>query len=323
MLLIIGIVGTTVAPWQLFFQQSYVIDKRITPRFIRYERIDLWLGIVLVIIGAVAIMACMAQAFGDTAEAGHFIDTGAVAAGLAKHYGRLPGVLFAIALIDASIIGAAAISLSSAYAIGDVLSMKHSLHRKPGEAKGFYAVYCVLIAVAAVLVLIPGMPLGLLTNAVQTLAGVLLPSASVFLLLLCNDKQVLGPWVNNRFTNVLTAGIVGVLVVLSIVLTAAVVFPDITGHRIMEILIGGGILGLLLGIGYMALRAYRFVTGELPPAAVEKPGRRQLDQWRMPPLESLKPGQMSGATRLWMGVLRGYLILAVCMVAFKVFQLAT
>ncbi|HSY28855.1 MAG TPA: NRAMP family divalent metal transporter, partial [Burkholderiaceae bacterium] len=201
MLLIIGIVGTTVAPWQLFFQQSYVIDKRITPRFIRYERIDLWLGIVLVIIGAVAIMACMAHAFAGTAEAGHFIDTAAVAAGLAKYHGRLPGILFAIALIDASIIGAAAISLSSAYAIGDVLSLKHSLHRKPGEAKGFYAVYCVLIAVAAGLVLIPGMPLGLLTNAVQTLAGVLLPSASVFLLLLCNDKEVLGPWINSRMTN--------------------------------------------------------------------------------------------------------------------------
>ena len=57
MLLIIAIVGTTVAPWQLFFQQSYVIDKRITPRFISYERVDLWLGIVLVIVGAVAMMA--------------------------------------------------------------------------------------------------------------------------------------------------------------------------------------------------------------------------------------------------------------------------
>ena len=63
MLLIIGLVGTTVAPWQLFFQQSYVIDKRITPRFIRYERLDLWLGIALVIVGAGAIIAFTAAAF--------------------------------------------------------------------------------------------------------------------------------------------------------------------------------------------------------------------------------------------------------------------
>ncbi|MBV8665872.1 MAG: divalent metal cation transporter [Burkholderiaceae bacterium] len=322
MLLIIAIVGTTVAPWQLFFQQSYVIDKRITPRFIRYERIDLWLGIVLVVVGAVAIMACMAHTFDGVAEAGQFVDTGAVAAGLAKYHGRLPGILFAIALIDASIIGAAAISLSSAYAIGDVLSLKHSLHRKASDAKGFYAVYSGLIAIAAGLVLIPGVPLGVLTNAVQTLAGVLLPSASVFLLLLCNDKQVLGPWVNSRFTNAFTAAIVGVLVVLSIVLTAAVVFPGISGDRILEILVAGGIVGLLLGIGYAALRAYRVANGEQPAAAEEKPTRRELDNWRMPPLEKLAPATMSGATRLWMGVLRGYLAFAVILVAYKVFQLA-
>ena len=111
-------------------------------------------------------------------------------------------MLFAIAPIDACIIGASAISLSSAYAISDVLLLKHSLHRKPGDAKGFYAIYCVLIAASAALVMIPGVPLWMLTNAVQTLARVLLPSASVFLLLLCNDKEFLGPWVNGSVTNV-------------------------------------------------------------------------------------------------------------------------
>jgi NRAMP (natural resistance-associated macrophage protein)-like metal ion transporter len=322
MLLIIAIVGTTVAPWQLFFQQSYVIDKRITPRFIRYERIDLWLGIVLVVIGAVAIMACMAHTFAGTAEAGQFVDTAAVAASLAKYHGKLPGMLFAIALIDASIIGAAAISLSSAYAIGDVMSLKHSLHRKPGEAKGFYAVYCVLIAIAAGLVLIPGVPLGLLTNAVQTLAGVLLPSASVFLLLLCNDKAVLGPWTNSRMTNLMTVAIVGVLVILSIVLTAAVVFPDISGDRIVEILVAGCVIGLLLALGSYALRAYRVANGELPAESEEKPSRAEMDAWRMPPLETLPEGKLTGASRLWMGILRGYLVIAVCMVVVKVFQMA-
>ncbi|HEV7814326.1 MAG TPA: NRAMP family divalent metal transporter [Janthinobacterium sp.] len=322
MLLIIGIVGTTVAPWQLFFQQSYLIDKRITPRFIRYERIDLCLGIVLVIVGAVAIMACMAHVFAGTVEAGHFIDTGTVAAALAKYQGRWPGILFAVALIDASIIGAAAISLSSAYAIGDVLSLKHSLHRKPGEAKGFYAVYGALIAIAAALVLIPGVPLGLLTNAVQTLAGVLLPSASVFLLLLCNDKEVLGPWVNGRLTNLATLVIVGVLVVLSLVLTAAVAVPDMSGERIVEILAGGGIAALLLALGNLAVRAYRVANGERLAGTEQKPTRAQLDNWRMPPLHTLKAGTLTGPSRFWMAILRGYLVLAVLMVGYKVGQLA-
>lgn len=135
MLLIIAIVGTTIAPWQLFFQQSYVIDKRITPRFMRYERTDLWLGIVLVIVGAVAMMACAAYAFAGQEEFGQFQDAGAVAAGLEKYVGRLPGIFFALALIDASIIGASAVSLSTAYAIGDLLSLRHSLHRKPTERR--------------------------------------------------------------------------------------------------------------------------------------------------------------------------------------------
>ncbi len=133
-------------------------------------------------------------------------------------------MLFAIALLDASIIGAFAVSLSTAYAIGDVLGLKHSPHRGVRGAKGFHAVYAGPVAAAAVIVLIPGSPPGLLTEGVQTLAGVLLPSASVFLLLLCNDRVVLGPWANGRRTNAFTAPVVGVLVALSIVLTASVLF---------------------------------------------------------------------------------------------------
>ncbi|HEY6258185.1 MAG TPA: NRAMP family divalent metal transporter, partial [Xanthobacteraceae bacterium] len=197
-LLIIAIVGTTVAPWQLFFQQSYVVDKRITPRFIRYERADLWIGIGFVMLGAVGILGCAAAAFNGQPESGSFADTAAIAAGLEKYAGKLPAILFTLALIDACIIGASAVSLSTAYAIGDVMSLRHSLHRKVNDAKGFYGVYFGLILLSAGLVLTPGTPLGLLTNAVQALAGVLLPSATVFLLLLCNDRDVLGPWVNSR-----------------------------------------------------------------------------------------------------------------------------
>src|ERR1700733_5765231 len=148
MLLIIGIVGTTVAPWQLFFQQSYVIDKRITPRFIRYERLDLWLGIALVIMGAAAIMAFTAATFAGQAEFGNFTDAGGIAAGIGKYVGKTAGVMFAIALIDAALIGASAVSLATAYAIGDVFSARHSLHRKVTDAKGVYAVYGGLIAAA-------------------------------------------------------------------------------------------------------------------------------------------------------------------------------
>jgi Mn2+/Fe2+ NRAMP family transporter len=317
MLLIIAIVGTTVAPWQLFFQQSYVVDKRITPRFIRYERMDLWLGIGLVIIGAVAMMAFCAKTFTGRPEFGNFADAGAVAAGLEKYFGRTPGILFAFALIDASIIGAAAVSLATAYALGDVLAMRHSLHRKPGEAKGFYAVYCSLIVLAAALVLTPGTPLGLLTNLVQTLAGVLLPSATVFLLLLCNDKAVLGPWVNSRGVNLFTGVIIAVLVTLSIILTASVLFPDITEAQILAVLIGGSVAALLTTV---AVRAYERRRG-MVSAKAEAVDTSLRATWRMPPLGELPPARLTLLNRIWMIVLRAYLVVAAGLLLFKMVQL--
>ncbi|MDR3537256.1 MAG: divalent metal cation transporter, partial [Acetobacteraceae bacterium] len=308
-----AIVGTTVAPWQLFFQQSYVIDKRLTPRFMAYEKADLCIGIVFVMVGAIAMMAFCAAAFSGQSEAGNFTDAGAVAAGLAKYAGQVPATLFAIALIDASIIGASAVSLATAYALGDVLSLKHSLHRGAKDARGFYLVYCGLIAGAATLVLIPGSPLGLITEAVQTLAGVLLPSATVFLLLLCNDRAVLGPWVNGRWTNLFTGSVIALLVMLSIVLTASVLYPTITGEQILFVLGGGTVLAVLAAGATLAFR---------PKLADAPPDRSLRPMWRMRPLTQLAPARLTGTTRVWMIVLRGYLVLAVGLVVVRVVQLA-
>ena len=315
LLLIIAIVGTTVAPWQLFFQQSYVIDKRITPRFMAYEKADLWVGIVLVIIGGVAMMGFCAAAFAGHPEFGNFTDAGGIAAGLEKYVGAVPATLFAIALIDASIIGASAVSLATAYALGDVLSLKHSLHRKATDAKSFYLVYGGLIAGAATLVLIPGVPLGLITQGVQTLAGVLLPSATVFLLLLCNDRGVLGPWVNGRFTNLFTGAVIAVLVLLSIILTASVLYPDISGQTILTILAVGAVLALIVAGITLTFRSRSDVPGPVLDRSLRS-------TWRMPPLAQLPPNHITGATRVWMLVLRGYLIVAVGMVVFRIIQLA-
>ena len=320
MLLIIGIVGTTVAPWQLFFQQSYVIDKRITPRFICYERLDLWIGIALVIIGGGAIMAFTAATFAGHPEFGNFTDAGGIAAGLGKYVGRTAGVMFAIALIDAALIGASAVSLSTAYAIGDVFSARHSLHRKITDAKGFYAVYFGLIVIAAVIVLTPGSPLGLLTLAVQTLAGVLLPSATVFLLLLCNDKAVLGPWANTRWLNYFTGATIAVLVVLSVILTASVLFPDATnGQVILGILVGGGVVSLILALVITALSQNGSIK---PQAELATAPRIARDLWRMPPLDQLPPADLSLAAKTWMGVLRLYLVVAGGMVLYRIVMLA-
>jgi NRAMP (natural resistance-associated macrophage protein)-like metal ion transporter len=311
MLLIIAIVGTTVAPWQLFFQQSYVVDKRITPRFIAYERADLWIGILFVVIGAVALMALTAATFGGRPEFGQFGDAGGIASGLEKYVGPVPAVLFALTLLDACIIGASAVSLATAYAVSDVLDLRHSLHRKPTDAKAFYAVYCGLIALAAALVLTPGTPLGLLTNAVQTLAGVLLPSATVFLLLLCNDQAVLGPWVNGRGLNLFTGGVIVVLVLLSIILTGSVLYPQIGSETIVAVLAAGSIIALVV---------YLAVPRVTPPAPADPPPR---DSWRMPPLAELPPRPLTTLNKVWLIVLRAYLVVAAGLVLARIVTLAT
>jgi Mn2+/Fe2+ NRAMP family transporter len=324
MLLVIGIVGTTVAPWQLFFQQSYVIDKRITPRFIKYEKADLWIGIAVVILGAAAVMGTAAAAFAGRPGAGHFTNAAGLARGVAADAGPVAGALFAVALLDAAIIGAFAVSLSSAYAIGDVLGMKHSLHRGVRGAKGFYALYAALICGAATIVLLPGSPLGLITEAVQVLAGVLLPAATVFLLMLCNDKAVLGPWVNGRRTNAFTAVVITALITLSVVLVASVIFPAITGTQIVVIMAACAAAAVAAG-GWLLVKGRRpGVSAAAAAGGGVAVAGAPVDRmaWRMPPLAELPTPKITGARRAGLIGLRAYLAIALVMVVVKVIMLA-
>ncbi len=317
-LLIIAIVGTTVAPWQLFFQQSNVIDKRITPRFMGYERADTFLGAVVVIVGAGAILVIADFAVRGTALVGHFTDALGVANALSSH-GYWYGALFSIVLLDASIIGAAAVTLSTSYAFGDVFGIKHSLHRSFRDAKPFYTSYAALVLVAAGIVLIPSAPLGLITTAVQALAGVLLPSASTFLLLLCNDREVLGPWVNPRWLNAVAVVIIGTLLVLSGVLVVTTVFPHVaaaTAALWMAVLLVGGVTG---AAAWLRLRHARRGAAARPrPVQLS---REERMSWRMPPLALLKPVAWSSATKLGMIVLRGYLVISVLLLIVKAVQI--
>ena len=319
-LLIIAIVGTTVAPWQLFFQQSNVIDKRITPRFIPYERADTTLGAFVVVGGATAILVTAVYAARLPGVAGNFTDALGVAHAL-ERYGQVYGSLFAVVLLDASIIGASAVTLSTSYAFGDVFNMKHSLHRSFKDAKPFYASYSAMIAVAAGVVLIPGAPLGLLTTLVQALAGILLPSASCFLLLLCNDREVLGPWVNPRWLNILAAFIVGVLVMLSGTLVITTLFSHLNALLTAIWLSAALAAGALSYVGWQrATRSRRPPRQPHPTAGM--PAAERVN-WRMPPLALLKPVQWSSSTKLAMLMLRGYLVVSILLLIVKAIQLGT
>ncbi|TMB89835.1 MAG: divalent metal cation transporter, partial [Chloroflexi bacterium] len=314
-LLIIAIVGTTVAPWQLFFQQSNVIDKRITPRWLEYEKADTALGALVVVVGAAAIMIAAAAAFTGTTDFGHYKDGLGIAQGLSAHISRMVGTIFALVLFDASIVGASAVTLATSYAFGDMFGLRHSLHRGIGDAKLFYGSYAAMVALAAGIVLIPHAPLGLITTAVQALAGILLPSATVFVVLLCNDRAVLGPWVNKPWLNIVATLIVSVLLLLSMVLVISTVIPSVDVGGLMVVLGAVMAAGLLVG-GAWVWRAQRGAAREPELAPAER------ESWRMPALALLERPKWSIERRVAMLVLGAYLVLAVALLAVKAVQLA-
>jgi NRAMP (natural resistance-associated macrophage protein)-like metal ion transporter len=317
-LLLIAIVGTTVAPWQLFFQQSNIVDKRITPRWINYERIDTLLGAVVVVVGAGALICVTGFALVGTRYFGGFTDAGGVATALQHTIGSVAGGFFAVVLLNASMIGAGAVTLATSYVIGDVFGTRGSLHRSFFEAKGFYSVFIVLILAAAGIVLIPGAPLGVITEAVQALCGILLPMTTLFLLMLCNDRDVLGPWTNGPWLKAFASVIVGVLILLSVVLTMTTLFPSINVTTLF--LVGAAVLAAaLLMLGFVTWWSER---GGADVVIVQTGSAVPREQWTMPPATLLSRPRFSLARRGAMLVLGGYMVVALVMLIVKSVQLA-
>lgn len=312
-LLIVALVGTTVAPWQLFFQQSNVVDKRITARWLPYERADTAIGTVLFAMGAVGVLVACAVAFDGTPWHGAYVDAGTVVESLRQRAGTEVGALFAVILLNGSVLGAGAVALSTSYAIGDVTGAKHSLHRPWHDARTFHGSMVLVVLAAAAVVLIPGAPLGVVTTGVQALAGVLLPSALVFLLLLCNDKDVLGPWVNPRWLNMVAGAIVAAFVVLSGVLVVSTLSPGLTvgGAVVIACVAGAGCAGAVLGLR---------LTDDA--AAAAGPPRRGDRTWTMPPIDRLPRPVRSPARTAGLVVLRSYLLVAGAVVVVRVVRLA-
>jgi len=309
-LFVIALVGTTVAPWQLFFHQSNVVDKRISSRWISYERIDTLVGTVLFAIGAIAVLAVCAFAFAGTPLRGAFVDAGSVAQGLEGRLGAPAGALFALVLLNASILGAGVVALSTSYAIGDVAGVKHSLHRGWRDARVFHGTFAAMLALAALVVLLPGLPLGIVTTAVQALAGVLLPSATVFLLLLCNDRAVLGPWTNPRWLNAIAAVVVTLMLALSLLLTLTTLFPRLD----VPVTAAGVVAALAAGLALVGL-------GRRSPGVRFEGTPWERLTWTMPPLETLPRPVMTRSRRGGLILLRAYLAVAVIALAVKAAEL--
>ncbi len=223
--LVIAIVGTTIAPWQLFFQQSCVAEKRLRFADLTSARLDTLIGAIFTVLVAGAMMLVGNYGYQHHIE---FQDPAQLAVAIGPLAGRFVrnGVL--LLMVNAAVLGTTAISLASAWAYGEVKGWEHSLHKKVREAPGFYATYIACVGAAAAVVLIPRVPLQLVIISVQVFAGVILPSAIIFLQLLLNDRELLGDrWVNRPWNNSINWTIIVVLFALSLLLAAQVMLPNL------------------------------------------------------------------------------------------------
>jgi NRAMP (natural resistance-associated macrophage protein)-like metal ion transporter len=215
-------IGTTIAPWMIFFQQSSVVDKGMKEKDIPWGKFDTMIGAVFTVL--VAIFCIVVTA---TVLYGTNIQSAADAARALLNVHQYAGVLLAIGLFDAGLIGAICISLASSWAFGEVWGWAHSLNNKIREAPWFYLLYLIILISAALVVLIPGAPLVLITLFVQVVAVTLLPAILVFLILMLNNEQLMGKYKNSLLQNILSTTITVFLITLSTLYAITVLFPNL------------------------------------------------------------------------------------------------
>lgn len=203
LLLIASTIGATVTPWMIFFQQSASADKGMTPRDINHGRYDTAVGAVLAsIFGIGALVAGAALlTHGGSGIQGY---AGAGYPQALRHVaGGAAGAVFALGLIEAGAVAILTICASTAYAAGECIGVSHSFNTSPRNAALFYAANVGVALVAAAVILIPGAPLLSIALNANVLATVLLPVSLVLMVMLANDKGLMGPWVNKRSTNLI------------------------------------------------------------------------------------------------------------------------
>ncbi|MEI6055932.1 MAG: divalent metal cation transporter [Lentisphaerota bacterium] len=220
--LLMANIGTTIAPWMLFFQQSSVVDKGMQVKDIKFGKIDTAIGSFL----TVAVAMCLIIVTGKLLY-GTEVGSAAEAAIRLMPMNQYIGSFLAIGLFDAGLLGAICISLATSWAFGEVFGWSHSLNNKIREAPWFYAYYFLVLAFAGIIVLIPGAPLVLITLFVQICATTLLPAALVFLILLLNDEKTMGKYKNTLYENIVNIGIVAVIIILSTLYGISAIFPNI------------------------------------------------------------------------------------------------
>ena len=226
-LMIIGLVGTTIAPWMQFYLQSSIVEKRIDAESYRFARWDVIVGCILAsVVAFFIIVAC-----GATLHPRGIRIEGAAEAAVALEplAGKWAKILFAFGLANASLFAASILPLATAYSVCEGLGFEAGVDKSWREAPQFNTLYTLLIVLGAGIVLIPSVPLFPVLFLSQVLNGLLLPFVLVFICLLVNNRELMGDYVNGRVWNLVAWGTCAVMVALTLVLVATTLLPGLTG----------------------------------------------------------------------------------------------
>lgn len=216
LLMLIGVIGTTIAPWMQFYQQSSVVEKGIKLKDYAYSRLDVIVGAFVVNIVAVFIvLVCANTLF----KHGIIVETAKEAAlALKPLAGKYCFYLFAFGLLNASVFSACILPLSTAYSVCEGMGWEVGVNRRFREAPQFYTLYTAIIIIGASIILLPGIKLIPIMLLSQATNGILLPFVLIFMLLLVNNKRLMGSHTNSRVYNILTVITIVLMIGLSIAL---------------------------------------------------------------------------------------------------------
>lgn len=228
--LILANVGATVTPWMIFFQQSAVVDKGLTRADLAQGRMDTAIGAVLAATAAIATLVAASPLFAAHVDVSKFASGADFATGLRPLIGTTGATLFALGIVEAGLVAAATISTSSSYALAETLSQRHSLNLDFSQGRLFYGAAIVSTVVAAGIVLIPGAPLLAMTLTVNVIATLLMAPALLFLLLLVNDREIMGDLANSRRANLAGGTIVLAISLIGTLYGVMTVFPNLLGE---------------------------------------------------------------------------------------------
>ena len=222
---ILANLGTTIAPWMLFFQQSSVVDKGLTEKDIPIGQADTAIGTILMELVAIALVTLTGSWVYGLSGAGDFGIHRIMAALVHSPIGSVGTALFGLGLVEAGLIAAIAITASTFWAVGEALKLPRGINLRPQHALPFYLSGLLGTALAALIVLIPHAPLGFLNLTVQVVASIFMPAAMMFLLMLLNDHEIMGQHVNRPWQNMAAFSIVGLLIIANGLYGFTVVFP--------------------------------------------------------------------------------------------------